>query len=188
MPHKPEEIPRGVFHDSHSDRHLGLLALGAEQTSIDFHKESERLYRWKRNGDIQFSKIADWENFLASIDDEFGYLKIPKGTRSATSVLSGLEAWSGEKREIIDYVVHYQQTVAEAFGGIDTTVEFDKVAVTKDRKMFVVPPHHVADALGDQETWLLMASDDLNGILRTEPARIELIDVLRRGIEAIKEV
>lgn len=183
--------PEGFgFEDSAEEVHSieTLFRVGSSNDSIDYYKGNERIYAWERNGDVDFAEIAGWADMIDHLDETTGFIKVPKGTRNSTSVLSGMEAWVGEKEDVIRYIANYQAKVVEKFGRIDTSVGLDSVGVTKERHMFVVPPHHTALSKVEEVNWLDDIHTDLNQVLRTEPSRQQLVDKFISKLQEIQDL
>lgn len=161
--------------------------VGNPELTQEYFKDGRKILQWVAGDlDESLADLAGWKNLPHALPrDEMGCLEIPAGTRSASSVLSGMEAWEGEKAEVLSFVAEYEKHVSEKFGGVDVGVNLDTVAVTKDRKFFIVPPHIVSREESDKSVWFMNWVKDLEQVLATEPSRRDLIDDYFRKMMAV---
>lgn len=165
-----------------------VFGFGKPGITQETFEEGRRILRWiPSEFDNQLSSLAGWKNLASDFSaDEVASLEIPQGARSAGSVLSGLEAWPGEKAKILGSIATYQEHVMNEFGAFDTSVTLDSVAVTKeDHSVVVLPPHDLSDDPGVIAGWLTILSEDLELVLHTDPNQRLLVDDFVSGIEEI---
>lgn len=136
----------------------------------------------------QFAPYARWATFPHGHDEQThaAYLEIPIGTRSASSVLAGAEAWPGEKLEIVDFLVSYVSATAQDMGGgIDGNLSLDTIAVTKDRKLLATPPHELVVSRRGVGVVLNGLLADLQRITVTDARQKELVYRALSGFRAL---
>jgi hypothetical protein len=152
----------------------------------DVIESGKRVLRWQSSPeDWQLGDLAGWNSAFFRPGTEVEghvHIEIPRNVSTAGSVLSGTEAWQGEKDDVIDFITGYQKKVRAQFNALDTSVTLDTVAVftvleiSKDRLMFIVPPHHLSRDSAEIKQWASKLVDDLDRILVKEPKRQELIE------------
>jgi hypothetical protein len=102
-----------------------------------------------------------------TIEGELGYMQLPSGTRNAKSVLSGTEAWSGEKLKIIKTVSDYINDLKDQGLGFDENLSWTGIGITPDLDIFIAPPNKITKLNKTQET----------------QKKSELVEVLSRLLE-----
>lgn len=124
--------------------------VGNPELTREFIHDSKRLLIWERNpDDDQFAAIAGWQELPHAIGESVCALEIPTGTRSGASVLSGMEAWRGEKENVLDSVVAYAADSLHGLSMIDGNLSLYTTAVTKNQHIFFTPPHSPVDTRAD---------------------------------------
>lgn len=181
-PNLPPKEPVALPSDS-------VFRIGNPRQTEEWSIDNRRVLKWlPSEEDFAYGEVAGWAELPNTVDEEgFGYIEIPAGTRSASSVLSGLEAWEGEKASILDFLVKYQTTLRRQFGVLDSSVTLETVAIAKDRFMFVTPPHAATNDFEAMNTWHNELMKDLDKVLAIEPNREELLSTYQRGIEVLGE-
>lgn len=166
QPHLPDRQ-----HDPLPDEGSSVFAIGNPHYSHEMSEDGLRTFRWTLGEDDEsLAEIAGWESYRAEeAEVGFGRLLVPIGSRSASTVLAGLEAWAGEKLNVVRYVAKYQNTIKKLGGVVDIGVAFDSVAVTKDHNCFITPPHILSGSQTDADMWTQDAILDLQAILADEP-------------------
>jgi hypothetical protein len=164
-----------------------VFGFGNPGITQETFEDGKRILRWiPGTFDEQISSVAGWSDLVQSYDD-VSSLEIPQGARSAGSVLSGLEAWKGEKAKILGSIATYQSQILNEFGAFDTSLTLDSVAVTKEDHSLVVLPPHTLSAVESEYTadWLNALKEDLKLVLVTDPNQEQLIE---RFIEDVQEI
>lgn len=174
-------MPKPTRSLSHSEqrKHLppefeptgNVFSIGDRGVSYDVRERGERrLFLWMYNDeDFNLAKVAGWAEMLEGIEDGVAYLNIPEGTRSARSILGGLEAWPGEKRHIIDFMADYKKKVQSEFELYDATLSLKTIARTKDGRFFVTPPHDlILDTVRVEDHKTVLAQELDQVLLRDE--------------------
>lgn len=134
--------------------------------------------------DMKLAQIAGWEEYLAGNGSQ--YLIVPKGTRSAQSILGGLEAWEGEKLNIVNFISGYTNVVKEQFGDhVDIGLSLASVARTKNEKVFNLPPHKLTNNSTDIQRWSQNLLDDTDDILANDDQRPKLVSRLEYALYTI---
>jgi hypothetical protein len=122
--------------------------------------------------DIALAGIANWRQYLRS-DSRYSQhglevLRIPADTRPASSILSGVEAWEGEKSELLDWAASYVKNVGRIFpGSLDVGLSLSGIARSKDGSVFIVPPHKIKSDPESQNEWKHRIISELNNALTT---------------------
>jgi hypothetical protein len=173
-----------------------VFRVGAPGYSGELSAEGRRLFYWAPSAeDHLFSEAAGWSNLVVpqtewqTLNDQSqlvvpaAWLELPSTTASASSVLAGTEAWLGQKKEVVDFVVGYAQRVYAEHNVVDTSVNLDTVGVTRgNEQIFVVPPHYAEHDQSTAGVWLSVVYHDLEAVLRTEPNREELLNDFQNGM------
>lgn len=155
-----------------------LFRIGNPTESIETKEAGVRKLLWNANGDEWLKDIAGWGDLPHGLsEDGFMLIDVPEGTRNAGGILSGVEAWRGEKAEIIDFLLQYVDAVYAATDGmVDVGLGLDTVAVTKtEGEKFVAPPHHL---LGDPDgvsAWRTRILNDAYSVLAGDQNREQLV-------------
>jgi hypothetical protein len=153
--------------------------IGHPQDTIEEVIEGRRYLRWvSSNGDDKkFKRLAQWSDLPhGKTSEDISYIEVPEGTRSAASVLSGMEAWSGEKSGVVSFLSQFVVASAGELQGIDGNASLDTIAVTKDQKMFVSPPHKLITDPALIGTWLEAVCEDIIQVVGAEPEADVLVD------------
>jgi hypothetical protein len=139
--------------------------------------------------DDKISEIAGWNKFLvAHSGDTQNYIAVPEDTRNAASVLAGVEAWSTEKEEIIDYFLSYTDKLFKNFGGIDVHAGFDNLGVIPSKRgndFFIAPPHIISDNPLEISAWIESAARDLRSVLSGDPKKETLVRSFKTSIDKL---
>lgn len=157
-PHPFKQISPEGHRTKHNNP--GLFAVGNPQVSGETRLSGERVLIWERKeSDSYFADIAGWQKL--AIDPtglnmgNVGAIKIPRGTRTANTLLAGYEAWAGEKSTVLSFIGEYTRKVQKVFGpgNIDTSVTLNSVALTREGAVFVTPPHSLENDRTKIDTW-----------------------------------
>lgn len=168
-----------------------VFGVGNRELTQEVYQDGKRILKWVRhngNGsdETKLAPLAGWAELPHGTDEEgLGYLEIPAGARTASSVLSGLEAWEGEKAHVLNFISDYQQRVHRFLSVYDTGVILDSVAVSPEQYMFVAPPHHVTNIREEAAEWFTAIMSDLDSVLSNEPNRQQLLELFQQNIEKI---
>jgi hypothetical protein len=161
------------------------FALGSGDVFID----GERRFYWNPGPyDGMLALHAGWKDLRLTEQDR-SYLLVPEGTRNASSVLGGTEAYSGEKRDLLAFITDYTAQMLHRFGAVDISVNLNKLAVTRgeDRRCFIVPAHDLSADPESIATWRALLVEDVREVVSLEqnPELIEdfmdVINDLLRG-------
>ena len=120
--------------------------VGNPETTREIVAEGIRYLLWERSPDDKaVAKYAGWKNFAHNVGEDVCSLVVPHGTRSAASVLSGVEAWRGEKEAVFLRAAGYvRDTLRDtALRGVDGNLSFYTMAVTRDQQVVFTPPHNL---------------------------------------------
>ena len=165
-----------------------MYRLGDDTRNRETLADGKRILSWRmRSDDAQLAQLAGWDVFPLDKDGETGHLHLPPGTRNAYSVLSGLEAWSGEKRAVVERVGQYLRDIHARFGVYDTDFSWNQVGITPDQDIFVAPPNtpvaavsHVPALAG--QAWQEMAVEELGILLQSDTANAGLVESFTQGL------
>jgi hypothetical protein len=167
-----------VFNVGLAEYSQGYVANGIRYFEYQTSPDDERL-----------SALAGWGNFpQETVHEGIARLVLPSSMRSASSALGGVEAWQGEKIEIVDFVVTYAQQVHKQLDGrVDSNLLLDTIGVDKGNKTtVVVPPHKLSTSLIEVYDWLAAFQDDLTTVLGNDPAREELLGRFNHGMSFLR--
>jgi hypothetical protein len=142
-----------------------------------------RLFLWQSDEeDFSLAETAGWQRLLLPNQNSNGYacLEIPEGTRSAQSVLSGLEAWTGEKLRVINFISDYRKAVESVTNGkVDVSVSLTTTAKTKSGEFFITPPHNLTDDTELMKAWSDRLTKELESVLLPEDDKETLLAQLK---------
>lgn len=144
-----------------------IFTLGKAATKHEYLQGDRRLVKWSLTGvEEKISGIAGWDKFPLEIIESkgTGIISIPEATRNGKSILSGVEAWEGEKRTVVDAVADYIDRVEAEIGGYDANLGWDSVGITPERNIFFTPPNIILRA---DDPKVNQAKSQLVGILGT---------------------
>jgi hypothetical protein len=120
----------------------GMFSLATSPRVRDVIVGGRRVLVWDLQGsEADFAELAGWSQRPCRLDARKGCLRVPKGTRNARSLLSGLEAYTGEKAAVVRAARDYFRRVATSFRAVDVHFGWASMAVTPDNDLFVAPPH-----------------------------------------------
>jgi hypothetical protein len=169
-----------------------VFHLGNPDVMEDVVTDNQRYLYWSiKHEDAAVAETAGWKEFRG--DDEakglVGTLEVPMDTISAKSALAGMEAWMGEKDEILEAIGKYVNRIQHRFGSIDTSLNLESVAVTRgNQKIFVLPPHNLVTYDSNVAAkWLNGFYSDLDGALTNEPRKEALLGVLQHNLGFLKK-
>lgn len=166
-----------------------VFRIGQPDHSQEVIIEGVRYLRWIPNDEEHLAPYAGWAHLHNGVgEDGIAFLEVPAGTRSAGTILAGSEAWEGEKSEIIDFLTNYTASTFQDFGGIDSSLSMDTLAVTKERRMFATPPHALITDRQEITTWLNSLLLDLQNVLVNEPNRKRLLVRTIAGMQTMREI
>lgn len=157
-----------------------MYRLGSgEGDSEDIVVGNKRIFSWNLYGnESKLSTIAGWNRLNHILESKGrGYLFLPEGTRNASSVLSGLEAYEGEKAEIVDAGIKYLKEAKKLYGGDDIQFSWKALAITPEQEIFVAPPHSPTINSNDLlvQNWRQSLEDELALLLEGDVANQQLI-------------
>lgn len=160
-----------------------MFRLGSDAVNSEVFIEGRRILWWKLTGQEDVTaRIAGWDKLLPEdgtglSDKEIGHILVPTGTRNARSVLSGEEAWEGEKATVMSAAIQYQNDIHEVFGTYDTDFSWSAMGITPDQKIFVAPPNLInpETSNGDVRVWQAGLTQELDILLRGDEQNRELV-------------
>lgn len=156
-----------------------MYRLGDGENSKEVVIDGYRILSWRLAGnEQQLAAIAGWQAITHDLvtEEGEGYLFLPEGTRNARSILSGMEAYKGEKAAVIRAAAEYLKKAKRLFGEDDTQFSWTSLAITPEHRTFIAPPHMLkpqvsADEVGQwkgnllEELSLMLQNDELNHTL-----------------------
>jgi hypothetical protein len=164
---------------------VGIPDLAREQM-----EGNRRYFYWQiLPGDHVVSDLAGWKNlpYEEHADGRVGRLELPLGLRSASSALGGMEAWQGEKDEILAAMSSYARDLHERHGYVDTHLQLDTFGVTRgNEQLLMVPPHNLASPESEiAQRWHEGLVADVEAVLEADPRKEELVSRFRAGLPAV---
>jgi hypothetical protein len=163
-----------------------MFRVGSEATNEYLDHDSHILSWETTDTDKLVAPIAGWNKFPIRFEDARGYLEVPSNTRNGSSILGGVEAWAGEKQDLVKYLCNYVDIVYKKFGNIDKHAGFDYLGVfvgeTAGDQFFIAPPHVFTDKQSDIREWVASTIDDLEVILASDPHQESLVELYKTKI------
>lgn len=161
-----------------------VYRLGDGQRNSEIIVGGHRVLTWGLTGEEKrVAHIAGWDTLAFQVreEDKKGYIFVPAGTRNARSVLSGMEAYEGEKTDIVSAAVDYLRDVKSAFGHEDTGFSWTSVGITPRHNIFIAPPFlPVSSVYGDDiMRWKFDIAEELRILLQNDSANAQLIENFR---------
>jgi hypothetical protein len=168
------------------NRSVSMDVLGLKPiNSLTSEAVYDRFYIWQATeDDAALAETAGWAKYSKGESEGYSYLAVPTGTRGARSILAGMQAWAGEKDEIIDFIGDYVQAVNEDGETFDTSISLDTVARTKDGEFFILPPHK---KVHDEELaagWAQALKTDIEAVLISDEQQSEVVEKFETTVEA----
>jgi hypothetical protein len=166
-----------------------ILRIGNPDLTQEKIEHGERVFHWLPDAhDMELADVAGWGEFVRDFQPgEDASLVLPDGIRPAASALSGMEAWRGEKADILQGITNYQRAIYERLSAYDTAVSLDSTGVTQDHTVLVTPPHMISSDRSEYERWVHVITDDLDDILTSDPNRSELVAGFANDLRDIRE-
>jgi|GEM_PF-2745416 len=170
-----------------------MYRLGDDTRNRETLADGKRILSWRiRGDDVQLAELAGWEDekiFPMTIEGETGHLYLPTGTRNAHSILSGTEAWSGEKRAVVERVGQYLRDIHARFGVYDTDFSWKQVGITPDQDIFIAPPNtpvatvsRPAEPAQPRQAWQEMVVEELGILLQGDGVNAGLVESFTQGL------
>jgi len=164
---------------------VGLPGLTREQVEGE-----HRYFYWQiMPGDDVVSSLAGWNvlPFETQAEGRIGRLELPFDLRSASSALGGMEAWQGEKDEILATMSRYARDLYGAHGLVDTNLQLDTYGVTRgNEQILMVPPHNLASPDSEiAQRWYDGLLTDVDAVLEADPRKDELVAQFRADLPVI---
>lgn len=168
-----------------------VFNVGMADVSRGYVRNGVRYFEYQTSPDDErLSVLAGWNDFeREEVGEGVARLVLPSSMRSASSALGGIEAWPGEKQEIVDFVVSYAHGVHKELNGkSDVSLLLDTIGVNKgNRTTIVVPPHRLSADVQEVREWLSALQDDLATVLGNDPARNELLGRFNSGMQFLEQ-
>ena len=176
-PRRPEDVGP-VFR-------VGLPDLAREQV-----EGRHRFFYWQiLPSDHVARDLAGWNElpYEEQADGRIGRLELPFDLRSASSALGGMEAWQGEKDEILATMSRYARELHSAHGLVDTNLQLDTMGVTRGNEhILMVPPHNLASPESEiAQRWYADLIADVDAVLQADPRREEMVNQFRADLPAV---
>jgi hypothetical protein len=165
-----------------------MFRVGDPQEVDEYFEGTNHVVAWHMSEvDRRVAPIAGWDRFPLSLDprDSLAELHLPSDTRNASGVLGGVEAWPGEKRQLIEHLCSYVAKTKKEFGQIDLNVSADHIGVVQGaagNRVFFAPPHRLSASQKDIDKWIDLTQKDLTEVLDGEPNLNELIAVFNERL------
>jgi hypothetical protein len=164
-----------------------VYRIGDGKNSRELVSNGLRTFFWRLVGnEEQMAPIGGWEELNPYINrtENRGYILFPDGTRNARSILSGMEAYEGEKAAVVEAASGYLQRAKAVLGEEDTSFSWGSVAVTVEHKIYVAPPHgSVANPAAEEiERWKAATIGELDLLLQGEEHDQALVATFREEL------
>ncbi len=132
--------------------------------------------------DEHLKHMAGWGKYVdtskATVTQDC--LTLPKTTRTAGAVLSGMQAWPTEKMEVVTFLADYVRRVYDKFGGVDQGLSLDTLGVSRgNEEIFALPPHNLVTDPTEVQQWAERLDHDLVQVLGEEGQRDQLMEKFR---------
>jgi hypothetical protein len=169
-----------------------VFHVGLEEYSTEYVSGEKRYFEWQLSSDDEnLSKLAGWAampfDLVPGENAQYGRLEMPTSLRSASSALGGVEAFEGEKKDIIDFIVTYTHSVYDSFRAADTSLQLDTIGVSRgNEEILVVPPHRLETNRETIVDWYLNMQADIETVLENEPNRDELLNTFHAGLSFLE--
>lgn len=164
-----------------------IYRLGSDRLNKEVITEGQRTLTWRLvGGDAELAIIAGWNIFPAEYTEGHGTLQLPLGTRNASGILAGKEAWEGEKGAIVDRVVAYLRDLHRATGLFDIDFAWAHVGITPAQDVFIAPPNAPATASATEiETWQRGLVSDLDLLLQNDELNRGMVELFAENLQRI---
>ncbi|HET9098446.1 MAG TPA: hypothetical protein VFN51_02400 [Candidatus Saccharimonadales bacterium] len=153
-----------------------VFRLGNNERNHERVEGGRRILTWMvQPEDIELAAAAGWDRFKVTYHEGEGSLEIPTGTRNGRSVLSGVEAWRGEKSSLVKTVTDYIKILHDRYEAYDTKLSWGQVGVTPMHEVFVAPPNSPHTSNNEKvAAWKRTMASELAIILRNDEENKDL--------------
>lgn len=153
-----------------------MFELGDGDNRLEYIEDGQRTLAWQLTGnEDMMGQFANWQVLPHEFGDGVGYLRVPEATRNARSILSGTEAYTGEKARVVEAACTYLKSIKRELDSADMGFSWKSVGVTPEEgTVFVAPPHTLVREAEVPKQWaeeivselrLLLTDDNRNQIL-----------------------
>jgi hypothetical protein len=164
-----------------------MYKLRDDDRTIEVLLGEHRILTWEVNGsEGKVANISGWEELPHQLYKDTGNLVLPVGTRNAKSVLSGMEAWEGQKAEVIDRGIDYLRDIKQQLGQVDFSFHWAAIGVTPDYHIFIAPPNLEATELSKRpEEWRRNLVKELGLLLQNDKKNKHLAESFQTVIDGL---
>lgn len=166
---------------------VSVFHVGDHKLSEEYIIGDHRYFEWyATERDHLMRDIAGWGE-LPFEQVQHGQanarIELPMSLRNAASVLTGREAWEGEKASVVDFMVQYARTVKSTFNAVDVSMVLDNVGVSRRGELKIVtPPYKLTDDPFEINTWMDRLRGDMEALLANEPTQDDLLRQFDEGM------
>lgn len=165
-----------------------MYRLGEGDDTEEIIIEGRRILSWDKVGNEELvAPIARWDVLDYVIDEDEGHLLLPVDTRNARSVLSGMEAWKGEKAAVVNTVIEYFNNLRNELGEEDAGFSWVSVGITPDQHIFIAPPNLAPSNPFNTVDWKEQASIELSLLLQNDTENKHLIRQFAKSLKEKKQ-
>lgn len=161
-----------------------VFRVGNPEMSADQMIEGKRFFNWRvSDDDVKVAELAGWghldyQGFDHPSGITIGRIELPANLRSGSSVLSGVEAWEGEKDGLLSTITGFVKSVHDKHKAIDTNLTLDSVAVARgnnNKGALFMPPHQLANDPAVIQEWVDTFKNDMEVVLDGDPLKETLL-------------
>lgn len=165
-----------------------LFGVGNPENTLDIATHEGRKVYWEPTPDDEkISGIAGWSDRVYQ-DNDGQYILLPKSARRASSVLGGMEAWEGEKFEVVNRLARYAVETWAEFGALDTHATLDTLTVDRTQTVVVfLPPHELSNDVRSMDGWFESNIADLAKIVDSDPNKDSIVRPLIVARDYVRE-
>lgn len=163
-----------------------VFRIGKADRTLDLIQDNVRVLLWQpTREDSRLALAAGWEGRIkhSLVHAPYQAIGIPMGSRSAESILGGVEAWDDEKLEFINFIGGYSRAVREMTGKTDVSVSLETVARTAEGEFFITPPHMLTDNAHKITEWQRKLALDIDTVMMAEESPRSAHELAQRFIK-----
>jgi hypothetical protein len=178
-----DSLPEGAFMPNYQ--------IGVPERTLDVVLDGgakRRIYWQPALEDELLAGYAGWAHLRRGDETGNEYLDVPVNARRASTILGGVEAFDGEKNEIVTGITRYIARVSKDLHAVDLSLSFDSIGVDRgNNMMFAAPPHRLSNDPMQVSKWANNIYQDSALILEKDPRREELLDPIRAALSVLAD-
>jgi hypothetical protein len=151
--------------------------------------ENDRRIYWEASEDDNLVRpYSGWDELVKVDETGNEYLDVPTNARRASTILGGMEAWMGEKDEILSVITRYISRVAIDLKAVDVSLSLDTIGVERGNyHMFAAPPHQLETDARVIQDWAENLYNDAEQVLALDPRKEELLGSVRATLSTLAD-